>query len=206
MVGAFSVFSGARFGRTERQKDIEAPRTNAIVTRGRPPGCGKFQHPWNVLLASLASLASRERGPRFVSLLSIVLLAFVIGACGSTAPGTIGALLGKRTDGRLFVRGVPPGQGADRAGLEIDDEILAIDGHPVGEMTQEDVRKAVRGNVGSTLTLTVQRGGQKRDVKVQRSPILADKPADKPPADFARPVVMPQEKPADGPAESGMVP
>ncbi len=209
------MFSGARFGRemvrrsctacaiAERLKDIEAPRTNAIATRGCLLGCGKFQHPWNVLLGSLRS---QRRRIRFVSLLTVMLLAFVIGACGSAAPGTIGALLGKRTDGRLFVRGVPPGQGADRAGLEIDDEILAIDGHPVAQMTQEDVRKAVRGNVGSTLTLTVQRGGQKRDVKVERSPILADKPAEKPPEDLARPMVMPKEKPADDTPESGMVP
>ncbi len=108
--------------------------------------------------------------------MSVLLFAFVIGACASSAPGTIGALLGKTTDGRLFVRGIPPGQGADRAGLEIDDEILAIDGQFVKELTQDDVRKAVRGNVGSTLTLSVDRGGQKRDVKVKRSPILADTP------------------------------
>lgn len=115
-----------------------------------------------------------------------MLFAFVIGACASAAPGTIGALLGKRQDGRLFVRGIPPGQGADRAGLELDDEILAIDGQSVKEMSQDDVRKAVRGNVGSTLTLTVDRGGVKRDVKLQRSPILADRP-DKPEQGVPRP-------------------
>jgi C-terminal processing protease CtpA/Prc len=136
-----------------------------------------------------------------VSLLSVLLLAFLIGACASSAPGTIGALLGKRTDGRLFVRGIPPGQGADRAGLEIDDEIVAIDGQSVKDMTQDDVRKAVRGTVGSTLTLTVERGGQRRDVKVQRSPILADKPEK--PADG--PVDPPADKPVDKP-ESGTLP
>jgi C-terminal processing protease CtpA/Prc len=100
---------------------------------------------------------------------------FVIG-CASAAPGTIGAVLGKRTDGRLFVRGVPAGQGADRAGLEVEDEILSIDGHAVKEMSQEEIKQAVRGDVGSTMTITVERGGQKRDVKVVRSPILADPP------------------------------
>ena len=95
--------------------------------------------------------------------------------CASAAPGTIGALLGKRTDGRLFVRGIPPGQGADRAGVEIDDEILAIDGRPVQEMNEEEIRRAVRGDVGSTLVITVDRGGQRRDVKIQRGPLLADK-------------------------------
>jgi len=107
--------------------------------------------------------------------LAVFLFAFVIAACASGAPGTIGALLGQRSDGRLFVRGVPPGQGADRAGLEIEDEIVAIDGRPVKEMSQEEVRRAVRGDVGSILTVTVERAGQRRDVKVERSPILADK-------------------------------
>lgn len=100
-------------------------------------------------------------------------------ACASAAPGTIGALLGKRTDGRLFVRGVPVGQGADRAGLEVEDEILAIDGRAVGTMSEDDIRKAVRGDVGSTLTISVDRGGQRRDVKIARSPILADPPPGK---------------------------
>jgi carboxyl-terminal processing protease len=107
--------------------------------------------------------------------LGVLLFAFVIVACASGAPGTIGALLGQRSDGRLFVRGVPPGEGADRAGLEIDDEIVAIDGRPVKEMSQEDVRRAVRGDVGSKLTITVERNGQRRDVKVERSPMLAEK-------------------------------
>ena len=108
--------------------------------------------------------------------MSVFLLAFVLGsvACASAAPGTIGAVLGKRTDGRLFVRGIPAGEGAERAGLEVDDEILAIDGRPVGAMSQEDIRKAVRGDVGSAMLITVERGGQRRDVKVERSPILAD--------------------------------
>lgn len=115
-----------------------------------------------------------------VSLLGALLIAFVT-SCASPPPGTIGALLGKRTDGRLFVRGVPVGQGADRAGLEVDDEIVAIDGHAVKDMSQDDVKRAVRGDVGTSLLLTIDRGGQKRDVKVERSPILPDAPAGKEP-------------------------
>jgi C-terminal processing protease CtpA/Prc len=113
-----------------------------------------------------------------VSLLRVLLLAFVISVtgCAGAPPGTIGALLGKTTEGRLYVRGVPPGQGADRAGLAVEDEILAIDGRAVKEMSQDEIRQAVRGDVGSTMTITVERGGQKRDVKVVRSPILPDAP------------------------------
>jgi C-terminal processing protease CtpA/Prc len=181
--------AGGRNG--EREKDIDPLPTKATTTEGgqggglldlreglvhgldrrddRWCGAGKFQHAWNALRAF------RSRRTTFVSLLGVLLFAFVIAACASGAPGTIGALLGQRSDGRLFVRGVPPGEGADRAGLEIDDEIVAIDGRPVKEMSQEEVRRAVRGDVGSKLTITVERNGQRRDVKVERSPMLAEK-------------------------------
>lgn len=104
------------------------------------------------------------------------ILVFASGsACGSSAPGTIGAALGQRTDHHVFVRSVPPGQGADRAGLVIDDEVVAIQGREVTEMTPDDIRRAVRGDVGSTLTVTIVRDGVRRDVKVTRTPLLAEK-------------------------------
>ncbi len=93
-------------------------------------------------------------------------------ACSSPPPGTIGAQLGKRTDGRVFVRGIPAGQGADKAGLQVDDEVIAIEGKSVREMTQDDIRRAVRGDLGSTFTVTIERGGKRSDVKVERSPLL----------------------------------
>jgi C-terminal processing protease CtpA/Prc len=118
----------------------------------------------------------RVQSGSVVSLLGPLLVAFVMGlcSCASAPPGTIGAVLGQRTDGRLFVRGLPAGQGAEKAGLEVEDEIVAIDGRPVREMTQDEVRRAVRGDVGSRMTLTVERAGQRRDVKVERSPLLGD--------------------------------
>ncbi len=114
---------------------------------------------------------------RVVSPLNVLVLAFSLSllACSGAAPGTIGAKLGQQTDGRLFVRGVPAGQGADQAGLVDDDEILAIDGRPVREMTEDDVRRAVRGDVGTSMTLRVERGGVKRDVKVKRSPLALER-------------------------------
>ncbi|MBX3260719.1 MAG: PDZ domain-containing protein [Labilithrix sp.] len=93
--------------------------------------------------------------------------------CGSSAPGTIGAALGQTTDRRLFVRSAPSGQGAERAGLAIDDEILLIDGKDVRAMSEEDIRRAVRGDVGSTMVLTILRGTEKREIKVARTPLLA---------------------------------
>lgn len=101
-------------------------------------------------------------------------LLVLLAACGA-APGTIGAALGKRPDGRLFVRGMPPEQGAAKAGLEIDDEILSIDGKDVAAMSEIEVRKAVRGDVGTTMTLVVVRDGVRTEIKVVRSPLLAEK-------------------------------
>jgi carboxyl-terminal processing protease len=98
-----------------------------------------------------------------------VCVTFLLLAACASEPGTIGAALGKRADGRMFVRSTPPGQGAAEAGLQIDDEILAIDGKDVKTMSEEDVRRAVRGDLGSTLTVTIVREGQKRDVPVKRS-------------------------------------
>jgi carboxyl-terminal processing protease len=106
-----------------------------------------------------------SRGSPFAFLFAIFLL---LAACASE-PGTIGAALGKRADGRMFVRSTPPGQGAAEAGLRIDDEIVAIDGKEVKGMSEEDVRRAVRGDLGSTLTVTVVREGRREDVKVKRS-------------------------------------
>lgn len=91
-------------------------------------------------------------------------------ACGGHATGSVGAILGKREDGRLYVRDVPAGMGAAEAGLEPGDEIVAIDGRDVRGMDPDAVRAALRGEVGSTVILTVVRGALRRDVKVKRGP------------------------------------
>lgn len=100
-----------------------------------------------------------------------VLAAFLlVSSCGGAATGSVGAVLGKRDDGRLYVRATPAGMAAWTAGLEPEDEILAIDGHDARAMTPDDVRSALRGGVGSTVVLKVRRSGLVRDVKVQRGP------------------------------------
>lgn len=113
------------------------------------------------------------RWPRIFGLFALFVALLGSSACASAAPGTIGAALGQRADRRLFIRSLPPGQGAERAGLLLDEEIVAIDGKDVRGMTQDEIRKAVRGDVGSTLVVTVLRGGARRDVKVTRTPLLA---------------------------------
>lgn len=106
---------------------------------------------------------------------ALLALAPIAAACASSAPGTIGAQLGHRTDHRLFVRSMPRGEGADKAGLAVDDEILLIDGKDVRSMSQDDIRRAVRGDVGSKMVLTILRGTEKKEITVVRSPLLAEK-------------------------------
>jgi S1-C subfamily serine protease len=88
----------------------------------------------------------------------------------SSATGSIGAHLGKRSDGRLFVRYVPSDMTGAKAGLVSGDEVTAIDGRDVRQMSPEDIRNALRGKVGTTVTLTVKREGLSRDLKVERGP------------------------------------
>ena len=130
-------------------------------------------------LARLARLARPARFALIAVSAALVSFALAASACTSPPPGTIGAGLGRRTDGRVFFRTVPPGQGAEKAGVRLDDELVAIDGKPVRDMGEADIKKAVRGDLGSTFTVTIERDGQRRDVKIERSAVLADRPEKK---------------------------
>ncbi len=90
--------------------------------------------------------------------------------------GSIGAMLSRNhTTGRVTVRNVPPGTG-QRAGLEPGDEIVAIDGKDIHELgSDEEVRKALRGDVGTRVKLTVVRDGARRDLVVERGGGLMEK-------------------------------
>jgi carboxyl-terminal processing protease len=80
-------------------------------------------------------------------------------ACGPSK-GTIGAVLARDPDGRLFVRDVPEGLAADQAGLRMGDEILLIDGRDARAMGPAGVHEALSGDVGETVRLTVVRRGE----------------------------------------------
>lgn len=74
------------------------------------------------------------------------------------------------------MREAPSDMTAARAGIEAGDEIVAIDGREVKALSSEEIRKALRGDVGSTVTLTVVRDGMRRDVKVTRGPFAKGTP------------------------------
>ena len=101
-------------------------------------------------------------------LVTIVCLGGVCGCAGDT--GTIGALLGQRPDGRLFVRETPPELAAARHGVEPGDEILLIDGKDVRQMGEHELYRSLSGDVGTTVKLTLVRGDAVIRVTLARTP------------------------------------
>ncbi len=90
-------------------------------------------------------------------------------ACGGAAVGSVGAVLGRDNETRaLIVRETPAGDAAEKAGLRPGDEIVMIDGLYVKDMSAKDVRARLRGEVGTTVRLTVVRGNAVRHVVVTR--------------------------------------
>jgi len=92
-------------------------------------------------------------------------------AC-ATWTGSVGAILGKdNVDGRLLVREAPAGMGAARAGIEVGDEVVAIDGKPIVRMSPSEVHEALGGKVGTKVRVTVVRGGASLEFVVERGPL-----------------------------------
>jgi carboxyl-terminal processing protease len=92
-------------------------------------------------------------------------------ACASTH-GSIGAVLGQdKTDGRLMVRQVPPTMTAARAGIEVGDEVLLIDGQDVRRMSPQAIHQALEGDEGTHVSLTILRRGQIQRISVDRGPL-----------------------------------
>jgi C-terminal processing protease CtpA/Prc len=84
--------------------------------------------------------------------------------------GSIGAVLGRDNDtSALYVRDVASGLAAEKAGLVPGDEIVMIDGLYVRDLPIKDVKRLLRGEVGSVVDLTIVRGREVRRVRVARS-------------------------------------
>ncbi len=81
-------------------------------------------------------------------------------------------MLGKDVrSGRLFVREVPPGMYAAAAGVHEGDEVVAIDGAPVADMSPAEVHQRLAGIVGTKVVLLVVRNGETRPVEIIRGPL-----------------------------------
>jgi len=116
-----------------------------------------------------SGLGSSTRSPA-QELVGLVCVALCCGVLACSAPrGTIGAILGQQNDGRVFLREVPPGLAAERAGLQEGDEILLIEGRDVRVMTEQDLHRALGGQVGDPVRLTFVRGDDVIRVTLERT-------------------------------------
>ncbi len=79
--------------------------------------------------------------------------------------GGIGVSIGV-ADGKVIITGVFDGYSAQRQGLRIGDQILAIDTTSVAGMKIDDISNMVRGEPGTQVTLTIRREGEEKPFKV----------------------------------------
>jgi carboxyl-terminal processing protease len=78
----------------------------------------------------------------------------------------------------IFIEDVYPGAPAQAAGLRRFDRIVEVDGKPVQRATVADTITLLRGQPGSTASVVILRGGERRSVQVVRAPIRLTPRAD----------------------------
>ena len=102
----------------------------------------------------------------------LALLAIVCVTLSACAPprGTVGARFGRDRDGHLYVRDIPAGLGAARAGLKEGDEVILIEGRDVRGYTDTQLHEVLSGERGSKVRLTLLRGDQVIHATVERTP------------------------------------
>jgi len=83
----------------------------------------------------------------------------------------IGAVLENHDDGIIIVDIIEDSP-AEKAGLQVGDIIIAVDGKSVAGMDVTTAAALIRGEAGTTVTLTIIRGGTKRDFSIVRDSIL----------------------------------
>lgn len=83
----------------------------------------------------------------------------------------IGVVLTKGKDNLPEVLVVMEGQPAEKAGLKEGDVILAIDGKPTKDIPFNETSDLVRGEAGTTVTLTIKEGEGSKDIQITRETI-----------------------------------
>jgi protocatechuate 3,4-dioxygenase beta subunit len=83
----------------------------------------------------------------------------------------IGAMIEASDDG-IVLGFVGPDDPAGRAGLEEGDEVLSVDGESTETMSDTDVTERLRGEPGTSVTVSVQRGEDVIEVTMSRGLII----------------------------------
>ena len=84
--------------------------------------------------------------------------------------GGVGAEIGVRSNQPTIIR-VLPGNPAEKAGLLAGDVVTAINGKPMVDAKSSDVASKIRGEIGTSVKITVARAGQARDFSVTRAAV-----------------------------------
>jgi len=93
-------------------------------------------------------------------------------APGTTAYGGIGAFISFQAEDipHVVILDVMPGSPAEKAGLRAHDSIYSVDGDPVRLEEGGNVVQRIRGEAGTSITLTVQSPGKElRDLEITRA-------------------------------------
>ena len=90
----------------------------------------------------------------------------------SSSYSGIGLLLDFSDGKTLKVGATMEGQPAEAAGLQKEDQILAIDGTPVSDIEKDEVANHIRGEEGTFVVLTILRNGEEQEVSIERKTIV----------------------------------
>jgi len=88
--------------------------------------------------------------------------------------GGIGAEIGLRNQKPTIVR-VLSGNPAEKAGVKAADVILAVNDEVVKDLSVDKVVEKIRGEVGTTVKLSVLRGGEAKEISITRA--IVDNPS-----------------------------
>ncbi len=101
--------------------------------------------------------------------LHLILLLLGLLACSATSPelGSIGVVLRRSVEaGDLFVKEVPE---PSPDGLQVNDEVLMVDGKHVAALSDAELKQSLRGPEGSFVALTVVRNAEVKRLTIQRT-------------------------------------
>jgi carboxyl-terminal processing protease len=88
--------------------------------------------------------------------------------------GGIGAEIKRDEQGRYVIGRVYRDGPAEKAGVQADDVVVAVDGKPTDTTApnMDDLLAAIRGDIGTPVVLTLRRGEETLDVEVIRAEVL----------------------------------